>query len=256
MLEYFIQYMESVGALHLVQFWLTVESFKAQNRSQARTPQLGENDRHLKSDKVINGSPLLTSCSKCDAHTRSLTETTTTEAASLSEPGEEVGSRGGKHRGLQRRDTENHKYCNCGIGMHQHTTPPLTPNQKSRTDMAPLPLKDNSTSVSKKGRPQREYPSPRLKRSNPSADVLASMDLPPDLLSSKDGVLKRNLIQAGSPSDVVSPPENQLGSGNLIPNARTPPRDLPPGLKRLSPSPKDLIPVHFGSDGHPGVHLS
>ena len=29
MLEYFIQFMESIGALHLVQFWLSVESFKS-----------------------------------------------------------------------------------------------------------------------------------------------------------------------------------------------------------------------------------
>lgn len=244
--------MESVDALHLVQFWLTVESFKAQNQLRARTPQLGENDRHLNSDKVINGSPLVTSCAKCDAHTRGCIETTT-KAVPSSETGEEVGSGGGRHRGLQRRDTENYKYCNCGISMHQHTTPPLTPQQKSRTDMAPLPLKQNSTSVGKKGRPQREYPSPRLKRSNPSADVLAAMDIPPDLLSSKDGTSKRNLIQ-GSPSDISG---NQLGSGNLIPNhARTPPRDLPPsGPKRLSPSPKNQIPDHSGSDDHP-VHLS
>ena len=37
MLEYFVQFMESVGSLHLVQFWLSVESFKSAGHGTAHS---------------------------------------------------------------------------------------------------------------------------------------------------------------------------------------------------------------------------
>ena len=47
MLEYFIQFMESVGGLHLVQFWLSVESFKSAGHGTAhsRDCELCDNTR-------------------------------------------------------------------------------------------------------------------------------------------------------------------------------------------------------------------
>ena len=47
MLEYFIQFMESVGSLHLVQFWLSVESFKSAGHGTAhsRDCELCDNTR-------------------------------------------------------------------------------------------------------------------------------------------------------------------------------------------------------------------
>ena len=48
MLEYFIQFMESVGSLHLVQFWLSVESFKSAGHgtSHSRDCELCDNTRY------------------------------------------------------------------------------------------------------------------------------------------------------------------------------------------------------------------
>lgn len=246
-LEYFVQYMESVNALHLVQFWLAVETFKVQSHSQPRIPQLGENARCLNSDS--NRSSSVTSCSKCDTTEIGVGCPGTSKDApgTVKADGETRNVGGSRHRhggGLQRRDTENHKYCNCRIGMHQQSTPPLTPKQDSR---APLPPKHGLESggiVNK----DREYPSPRLKRSNPSADVLASLNLPPDVFTPTDGVSTkclplgtRNLIP-----DMLSP-KDQLGSNDLIPDAN----DLPPGLKDLPPPLTNQISDHVKSDLHP-----
>lgn len=173
MLEYFIQYMEYVGALHLVQFWLTVESFKALAHSE---PTLGEDvtlTLYSKRGAFIR-SPL------CEVVTCSIAEVTcditcsTTEGGSPGNsraptigPGEagtstsavEGTSRHGVtvHKGLQRRDTEHYKYCNCGIGVH---TPPVL-HRKASGD-----LQKNCESPKPSPPPTRtpEYALPKLQK--------------------------------------------------------------------------------------------
>lgn len=241
--------MESVSALHLVQFWLIVETFRVHSHSQPRTPQLGENARCLDSDKVSNGSPLAIPCSKCGTMETGVRygPGTSKDAPGTDEETRNVG--GGRHRGLQRRDTENHKYCDCRIDhMHQQPTPPLTPKHDSRADNK---HGLESGGIDKTRNRDCEYPSPRLKKSNPSADVLASMNLPPDVFTPKDGALTspldtRNLIPGWYPDTVSS-----KGLSDVIPDTLTP-NHLPTGLKDLPPPPTDQIPdQHARPDQHP-----
>lgn len=280
MLEYFIQYMESVGALHLVQFWLAVESFKAQCHSQPQTPSLGENVRHLNSDSVCSGSPLLTSCSTetmCDATGSHMGCSRTSQAAPS--PGEvdrgarNVGESGARRKALQRRDTENQKYCDCGIGLH---TPPLTPKQDSRADLASSPpLEHNSVNdrpLSKDSghaspRMNKGYASPRLNRNSgyasprlkwptdvlaavdlTPAGVLASIDLPPDVSGSKSLRPKKLPIALKDlplASNDVSPASKDLTTPTS--------KGLTSASKELTVDQltlKDRVPNHVRSEPH------
>lgn len=134
-LEYFIQYMESVSALHLVQFWLAVESFKAQ---RPKTPLLGEKVNHLDSEHLnrpsVASTPMETNCG--------IAGSPVGDSRAAPRQGEaDVEAGATRHRILRRRDTENHKYCNCGIGVH---TPPLTHSHVHGTGVTLLPRKHAS----------------------------------------------------------------------------------------------------------------
>lgn len=264
MLEYFIQYMESVDALQLVQFWLAAESFKAQNHSQ---PSLGENARHMNSDNSgsgnsdNSGSPSVTSC-RSDTTGSHMGCSRTSEAA----PGPHEADVGGtRHMVLRRRDTENHKYCNCGISMHhQQPTPPLTPKQGSRISLALSPLQHESNSE-RTVEKDSEYASPRLKMTsgNVHADVLASMNPTPgvrdvpltDLLESTNQL--ENLPPTMTPDvlsspsmtpDVLSSSSDMFQRKNRLPDVLglmdkiSSPKDLPPDVFTPKDTPLDLIP--------------
>ena len=202
MLEYFIQYMESVKALHLVQFWLTVESFKGQggsspkgshsnaagtpnSHSQPGTPkgpghsqpgtpktpsqqqQQQQQQQHSPTTAAVAaaqqqqshshpGSPEVeqfkfrpTTSSLVASSLSSLSEPnfSTREAAEDDRFRQRASSGGSVHiRGLRRRDTENHKYCNCGISGHHHFSTSSTSSHNSSTEeqTPPLPLKVDS----------------------------------------------------------------------------------------------------------------
>ena len=172
MLEYFIQYMESVGALHLVQFWLTVESFKALAHSE---PRLGE-DTVLHSKRDAFRSPLyeVATCSiaeaTCDITCSNGEGSPVNSRTPIMAPGKTDTSSGeGRHgvmvhKGLQRRDTEHYKYCNCGIGAH---TPPVL-HRRASGDLhespkpSPPPTPESASSPHK--RLNDEHGTPKLKR--------------------------------------------------------------------------------------------
>lgn len=127
--------MESVSALHLVQFWLAVESFKAQ---RPKTPLLGEKVNHLDSEHLnrpsVASTPMETNCG--------IAGSPVGDSRAAPRQGEaDVEAGATRHRILRRRDTENHKYCNCGIGVH---TPPLTYSHVHGTGVTLLPRKHAS----------------------------------------------------------------------------------------------------------------
>jgi hypothetical protein len=110
----------------------------------------------------------------------------------------------------------------------------------------PVPKGSNDKTLNK----NYGYPSPKLKQSNPSVDVLASMmNLPPEVFSSKvlasklrSPVDKRKLISASpSPSDEIA----LLGSSTVVPDVTY----LP---SRFSPSPT----AQHGPGHLPAAHLS
>lgn len=160
MLEYFIQYMEFVGALHLVQFWLTVESFKALAHSE---PTLGE--LHSKRDTFRSPLCEVAICSIAEATcdiTCSTGGSLVNSRTPMMAPGEGASSVEGTgrhgvtvHKGLQRRDTEHYKYCNCGIGIH---TPPVLHREASGD------LQKNCESPKPSPPPTPEYASPKLQK--------------------------------------------------------------------------------------------
>ena len=146
MLDYFIQYTESVGALHMVQFWLSVESFRATAHKPLSPTKPNENSRRPNTlDKSGRSSFEATSPlseivygvkgslveSRINSSTEKSQEARTWPSSSPHSSNGSVGSPGSpgnsgrdKHRVLQRRDTENHKYCNCRIhDMHQQESP-------------------------------------------------------------------------------------------------------------------------------------
>lgn len=256
MLDYFIQYMESVNALHLVQFWLTVESFKAQNHP------LGENARPVNSDtdKVGSGSPSDTSNAnkaRCDMTTTARTSKAVTGPDEAVREDTSVG--GARHNVLRRRDTENHKYCNCGISMY-HATPPLTPKLGSRTDLD----EPNSETILKK---DSEYPSPRLKRNSsmhmPLTDTFESKDqsknlMTPDVLSSSSDVSQPKHCLP----DVLGLTDRTQEAPLLkdpLPDSFTPSLDLIPDSppKQLSLASGDATRnAHTSNHVHHSAHLS
>ncbi len=159
MLDYFIQYAESVGALHIVQFWLCVESFRATAHSPAKEPSPAKSrdsrTRPNTLDRSESSTSPLSSEVAClvkgkGSHGESRIGSATEKSHEKSRdggslvpssngsprirkypsrggpmtPGSSPGSPGSngrdKHKVLQRRDTENHKYCNCRIhALHQ-----------------------------------------------------------------------------------------------------------------------------------------
>lgn len=134
MLEYFIQYMESVNALHLVQFWLTVESFKLSAQTP-KTPTLVERSPKWSPSSANADRSLVCEGTSCSIrrHDVAGSPMNSRAAIELSEnAGDNNGSRtgGSKQKVLQRRDTENHKYCNCKLGMHHQATPPPSLRQQ------------------------------------------------------------------------------------------------------------------------------
>lgn len=109
MLDYFIQYLESIHALHMLQFWFLVEAFKT---STVNLPEY--------SDSKDSHHPL---CNHMTAQVGT-------------ENNVETESKGKEKRGksqrkvLQRRDTENYKYCNCKI-HEKMISPSLPPSQSN-----------------------------------------------------------------------------------------------------------------------------
>lgn len=115
-LEYFLQYMESVGALHIVHFWFSVESFKN------ALPITQSSVRHS-SAMETNGQQPWTSCHTNCESTICMTGCPTGSPVSKDKPNRSV---------LKRRDTENHKYCNCLVNhQHQKVTSPQSLNPAS-----------------------------------------------------------------------------------------------------------------------------
>lgn len=102
--------MESLHAAHLVEFWLTVESFKA----TVLSPKVHKGDSV---DNHINRTPHeASSCKRsteCDITTgNAITKDTSSELLGKDKL---VGDDHGQNKVLQRRDTEHFKYCNCKI---------------------------------------------------------------------------------------------------------------------------------------------
>lgn len=272
MLEYFIQYMDSVNALHLVQFWLAVKSFKALNASQT---SVGKNTRPSDTVGAGSGSPSETSsCTKASCDTTTAGSHIGCSRTSKDTADTSVG--GARHGVLRRRDTENHKYCNCGISMSMHQqTPPLTPKQGSRTDMSTSQIQQESNS----GRSLKEdceYSSPRLKEANANmhtvvltskdpisrvkdvalTDMLESKDqlknqpsnIPPDVLSSSSGPQPKYHLP-----DVIGLTDRTQEAPSLkepSPDASTQPLDLLPN-PTLSMASKDVSPSVHTSDHVP-----
>lgn len=136
-LEYFIQYMESVNALHLVQFWLTVESFKLSVQSP-KVEEQSPKQRPSTNSKVDSAN--MDKSSVCNDRTSC---TPRTPVHSRGMPGNVNGAGSGEkvvdsrqRKVLQRRDTENHKYCNCNLGMHHQVTPPQSKRQPQDSQVA------------------------------------------------------------------------------------------------------------------------
>ena len=239
MLEYFIQYMESMKALHLVQFWLAVESFKTQCHSQPGTPYASQKDPHIhgqkkpSSEKVTgdsNGSPLVTSHSKTTGDTMEGCDVTGNHVDNVrgvkAAPGHGTeGNHDGvggevKHRSLRRRDTENHKYCNCGIALHTPpSTPPTPPRPHSRADLVPLPLHQMHSRAGG-GSPHihrvlHNGGSPHLPH-----DVLASMDLHSTASNTSltsDDVLAPKVPTKDLVSDVITPKNVLMSRAMTLP---------------------------------------
>lgn len=161
----------------MVQFWLTVESFKAtaQPMQRTKTLPLGESATYmqLKAEEeeecanldegslegCIRNSSVGNTAAATTTNTTTITRMTTTTTSS----GERI------HKVLQRRDTENHKYCNCRIGMHDHegATPPLSLKRQGGTNMADGDCSDTTLHSN------CEHGSPRVKRLNQSPDLAA-----------------------------------------------------------------------------------
>lgn len=156
----------------MVQFWLSVESFRATARSSLKPPSPkkpkekrtrpntidkngwgsceGLSQVSLEAPCLDKGSPEGSGVSTIKkSHEKPYGNSTTpirsTPQSSNGSPGNNIGKLGDhtvsktsgsthsspgtpgleKHRVLQRRDTENHKYCNCKIhGFHHLESPP------------------------------------------------------------------------------------------------------------------------------------
>ena len=254
MLDYFIQYTESVGALHMVQFWLSVESFRVtahkavkppsptkprENRTRPNT--LDENGRTPRKAAsplspevlcLVKGSPEESRAKKSHEKppphdgSRTIHGTPQTSNGSprspIGSPRDQSGHGGSrtpasspgtpgsngrdKHRVLQRRDTENHKYCNCKIhGLHQQESP----SSSSRIHGLGCSGGDVSSSVELHNhvhdspamvtRSQNE-PSPVVNRSNQSSPGLlvkrSDQSLPTVLIGSQHQTQSNHVVQS------------------------------------------------------------
>ena len=109
MLEYFIQYMESANALHILHFWYTVESFKATTSPVSHS--VHSNGKISNMDAGRNSCETYI-CGDSNLGSHVAKDTGTSENDKMVD-----GKR--EHRVLKRRDTGNHQYCNCMIGMQQ-----------------------------------------------------------------------------------------------------------------------------------------
>ena len=157
MLHYFKQYLDCLHALHLIQFWFSVESFKASMAGESAVKdQQRSFERRRKTLTCTIGSSAGDN-PRVNAHTIGCVRTSKVTgqdeqsnafdcvgSGSVGGGGgttvgdgrddsscriDSVSSGGGSMKTLHRRGTENHMYCNCKF--HVSSTSPRTPGEVS-----------------------------------------------------------------------------------------------------------------------------